>query len=162
MTRFLSASRGASRPRPIRGRDLVRVVAVMVTVIAAVIIGIVGTADAATGTVAPIGTVTAGTPFSSGQTVQVSAPTGSGLPTGTNVTLVECAAPNGVLPTLPSQCDPSNTQSGDSINPAADGSFTYSNYQIYILPDPHLSSEHHHLRRHGGHRVCRGDVRQLQ
>ena len=92
-----------------------------------------------TGTVAPIGPVTAGTPYSSGQTVSVSAPVGSPLPTGANVTLVECAAPNGVLPTLPSQCDPSNTQSGDSINPAADGSFTYNNYQLYALPDPHLA-----------------------
>ncbi len=98
-----------------------------------------GAAGAASGTVAPIGTVAAGTPYSSGQTVKVTAPSGSGLPTGANVTLVECAAPNGVLPTLPSQCDPGNTQSGDSINPAADGSFTYSQYQLYALPDPGLS-----------------------
>ena len=99
-----------------------------------------GAAGAVTGTVAPIGTVASGTPYSSGQTVKVTAPSGSGLPTGTNVTIVECAAPNGVLPTLPSQCDPSNTASADSINPAADGSFTYSQYQLYALPDPNLSS----------------------
>ena len=120
-------------------RTLVRMAAVVLIVAAGVTIGLIGTAGAATGTVSPIGTITAGTPFSSGQTVQVSAPTGSGLPTGANVTLVECEAPNGVLPTLPSECDPSNTQSGDSINPAADGSFTYSNYQVYALPDPNLS-----------------------
>jgi hypothetical protein len=105
-----------------------------------------GAAGAATGTVTPINPdptsgspITPGIPYSSGQTVTVSAPSGSGLPSGANVTLVECAAPNGVLPTLPSQCDPSNTQSGDSINPAADGSFTYSQYQLYALPDANLA-----------------------
>jgi hypothetical protein len=105
-----------------------------------------GAAGAVTGTVAPINpdptsgqTITAGTPYSSGQSVKVTAPAGSGLPTGANVVLVECAAPNGVLPTLPSECDPGNTQSGPSINPAADGSFTLNNYQLYALPDPNLS-----------------------
>jgi len=117
-------------------RHLARKVGIGATATVGGLLLFAGAAGASTGTVAPIGTVTAGTPFSSGQTVKVTAPAGSGLPTGSNVTLVECAAPNGVLPTLPSQCDPGDTQSGDSINPAANGSFTYSQYQLYILPDP--------------------------
>ena len=103
-----------------------------------------GAAGAVTGTVGPltpnVPPITPGTPFSSGQTVKIIAPAGSGLPGAIDVTLVECAAPNGVLPTLPAQCDVSNTQSGDTILPATNGSFTYANYQLYALPDPNLTS----------------------
>jgi hypothetical protein len=84
-------------------------------------------------------TVTPGKPFSSGQTVTVQAPSGSPLTPGLNVEILECAAPNGVLPTLPTQCD-SETKSADTIIPAADVSFTYSNYQLYILPDPNFGA----------------------
>ena len=54
---------------------------------------------------------------------------------GTNVVLVECEAPNGVLPTKTSECDPGNTQSADSILATSSGGFTYGNYQIWALPD---------------------------
>jgi hypothetical protein len=79
-------------------------------------------------------TITPGTPFSSGQTVTVQAPSGPFTP-GTNIVLVECEAPNGVLPTKTSECDPGNTQSADSILAGSNGGFTYSNYQLYALPD---------------------------
>ncbi len=82
-------------------------------------------------------TVIPGTPFSSGQTVSVQVPAETVLSQGANVSILECAAPNGVLPTLPSQCDP-NTISASTIIPAADGSFTYNLYQIYALPDANL------------------------
>ncbi len=83
-------------------------------------------------------TVTPGTPYSSGQTISVQVPPNSVLTPNTNVVLEECAAPNGVLPTLPSQCD-SNTFSQDTIIPTSSGpntgAFTYNAYQVYALPD---------------------------
>ncbi len=79
-------------------------------------------------------TVTPGTPFSSGQTIKVTVPAESVLSTTGNVEILECAAPNGVLPTQPSQCDP-NTKSADTIIPNADGSFSISDYQLFALPD---------------------------
>jgi hypothetical protein len=82
--------------------------------------------------------LTPGTPFSSGQTVTVQAPSGP-FTSSTNVNLVECEAPNGVLPTQPTQCDPANTKSADTILANANGGFTYSLYQIFALPDPNLS-----------------------
>ena len=65
---------------------------------------------------------------------RVQAPSGPFAP-GTNVVLVECEAPNGVLPTKTSECDPGNTQSADSIIANPSGGFTYSDYQLYALPD---------------------------
>ena len=49
----------------------------------------------------PGDSVTTGIPFSSGQTVEVSGPIRRPFPPGTNVALVECEAPDGVLPTQP-------------------------------------------------------------
>ncbi len=50
------------------------------------------------------------------------------------INVVECAAPNGVIPTQVAACD-GNTIQGSTILPATDGSFTFSNYQVYALPD---------------------------
>ena len=74
MTRAAGAPPGGITPQAAHSRTQVRMAAVAVTVIAGVTIGLIGTAGAATGTVAPIGTVTSGTPYSSGQTVKVSGP----------------------------------------------------------------------------------------
>jgi hypothetical protein len=80
-------------------------------------------------------TVTPGTPFSSGQTISVSVPANTVLIPNQNVVVEECAAPNGVLPTQPDQCD-SNTLSAQTIIPnPTTGAFTYSNYNVYALPD---------------------------
>jgi hypothetical protein len=81
----------------------------------------------------PVGPFTPG-PFSSGQTIQVQVPANTALTAHADVVILECAAPNGVDPTATSACD-ANTLSADTIIPAADGSFTYSNYQIYSLPN---------------------------
>jgi hypothetical protein len=79
--------------------------------------------------------ITPGTPFSSGQIISVSAPANTVLIPNQNVVLEECAAPNGVLPTQPDQCD-SNTLSAQTIIPnPTTGAFTYSNYSVYALPD---------------------------
>jgi hypothetical protein len=82
-------------------------------------------------------TVIPGTPYSSGQTVEISVPAENVLVANTNVEILECEAPNGVLPTQPSQCDP-NTKSADTIHPAADGSFSISDYPIYATPDSNI------------------------
>jgi len=79
-------------------------------------------------------TVTPGTPFSSGQTISVQVPANTALNASATVAVVECGAPGGVPPTQPSACDTSTIQ-GDTIIPAADGSFTYDNYQLFALPD---------------------------
>jgi hypothetical protein len=122
-------------------RHVARAAAVSAVVASAGVLAMAGTAGAAgLGTVSPIGTVTAGTPFSSGQTVKVTvAPgtltsTGGQFEPGVNITLIECSAPNGVVPSPFSltDCDPGDTQSGDSIIPTG-GGFSYSNYQVLAL-----------------------------
>ena len=80
-------------------------------------------------------------PFSSGQNINVVIPANDtfsstdGLGNNTsNINVLECSAPNGVIPTNPAACD-GNTIQGNTILPASDGSFTYDNYTVYALPD---------------------------
>jgi hypothetical protein len=97
----------------------------------------------------PVGTVTAGTPFSSGQLINVVVGPNSvfqGAAATQNVQILECAAPNGVPPTSPTACD-GETQQSDSFAPQADGSFNYQAqnagdlYTLYALPDNPTFSE---------------------
>ena len=115
------------------------------TLIAAVItLGLVVSASAApaSGDIVPgsaqaVTPFTAGTPFSSGQSINVVIPANSAFaaPNNTNgVNIVECAAPNGVPPTNTAACD-GNTIQGNTILPNADGSFTSTGYQVFALPD---------------------------
>ncbi len=84
---------------------------------------------------------TAGTPFSSGQTIHVAMPANSAFAgSHSGINIVECSAPDGVPPTNTSACD-GNTIQGDTILPAADGSFTYDSYQLFALPDLTTLSE---------------------
>ena len=87
------------------------------------------------GAASPVAPYTAGTPFDSGQSINIVVPTNSTF-NGSHaaINVVECAAPNGVIPTNPIACD-GNTIQGNSILPAADGSFTYPGYTVYALPD---------------------------
>ena len=92
--------------------------------------------DIVPGSAVPIGTV-AHAPFDSGQLINVVIPANSAFaaPDNTaNVNIVECSAPAGVPPTNPIACD-GNTIQGSTILPAADGSFTSDNYQVFALPD---------------------------
>ncbi len=82
---------------------------------------------------------TAGDAYSSGQQINVVVPANSLFVSTTNVNIVECAAPNGVLPTLPNECD-GNTIQGPTILPNSDGSINlqtqgYGLYQVFALPD---------------------------
>ncbi|MGP8060627.1 MAG: beta strand repeat-containing protein, partial [Acidimicrobiales bacterium] len=91
------------------------------------------------GAAATVGTVTSGAPFSSGQNINVVIPANTDLPHNANVNIVECSAPNGVVPTSPSACDGETIQ-GASIHPNTDGSVnlqseTHSLYTLFALPD---------------------------
>jgi hypothetical protein len=90
----------------------------------------------------PVGTVTAGTPFSSGQQINIVIPANSIFVSTTSLNVVECAAPNGVIPTSPSACD-GNTIQGQSLFPNSDGSVNFqaatgSLYPVYATPDPNI------------------------
>lgn len=99
-------------------------------------------------------TVTPGTPFSSGQTIEVSIPAETVLSQSGKIQIVECADPGGApanLPTSAASCDPGGTINGDAFSigggfsdpslgtttpgtpPAVPngGSFTYTNYPLY-------------------------------
>jgi hypothetical protein len=92
--------------------------------------------DQCLGAAAATGNVTPGTPFSSGQVINVSVPSNA-LFTGSHaaIDVVECAAPNGVIPTNTAACD-GNTIQGPSVTPAANGSFSVTGgYTVYALPD---------------------------
>lgn len=86
-----------------------------------------------------VGTYTAGTPYSSGQLIDVQVPANTALKQNVNVNILECSAPGGVIPTDPSACD-GNTIQGPTIKPLADGSLdlktqTNSYYTVYSLPN---------------------------
>jgi hypothetical protein len=79
----------------------------------------------------------AGVPFDSGQLINVVIPANSAFAAPDNtsaINIVECAAPNGVVPTNPIACD-GNTIQGPTVVALADGSFTLQNYQAFALPD---------------------------
>jgi hypothetical protein len=87
----------------------------------------------------PVGTVTPGTPFSSGQQINVVIPANSVFSSTTNLQVVECAAPNGVVPTSSAACD-GNTIQGVTLKSNADGSVNMQTktgqlYPVYALPD---------------------------
>jgi hypothetical protein len=116
--------------------------------VAAVTLGVISVAGATGPTegtsvpdsAVPIGTITPGTPFSSGQAIDVVIPANSIFSPTQNILIVECSAPNGVIPTLPSACN-GDTINGPSIEPNADGSIDFqaatgSLYQVFATPDP--------------------------
>jgi len=63
----------------------------------------------------------------------------------TSVNVVECSAPNGVLPTIFSACD-GNTINGPTVFPNSDGSIDFqastgSLYQVFFTPDAALGDQ---------------------
>ncbi len=73
-------------------------------------------------------------PFSSGQFIEVTVGANSTLPAGSGMYIEECAAPGGVIPTAPSQCDPKTAQTQELFT-NSDGSASYMNYAVFALPD---------------------------
>jgi hypothetical protein len=98
------------------------------------------------GSAIPIGSYSTGTPFSSGQVIEVKIPPNSTLTPGADTRIVECAAPHGVVPTNPSACDGSTIQ-GNTVYVQPDGSVDYTRtktstgYTVYALPDFHSLGE---------------------
>lgn len=82
-------------------------------------------------------TVTSGTPYASGQTIEVKVPANTALSPTEAVKIIECGDPGGLpanLPITAAGCN-TNTVNADTIIPNSDGSFDYTNYQVYKLPD---------------------------
>jgi hypothetical protein len=86
---------------------------------------------------------TPGTPFDSGQGIDVVLPANSLFNSDETLTIEECSAPNGVIPTQTSACN-GGTANGPSVSPNSDGSFDYINnsgnplnqpYPVYYTPD---------------------------
>ena len=98
------------------------------------------------GAAIPSGTFASGTPFSSGQVIEVKVPPNSVLTPGAGIKIVECGAPHGVPPTNPSDCDGSTIQ-GNTVYVNPDGSVDYkktattSGYTVYSLPNFHSLGE---------------------
>ena len=85
---------------------------------------------------------TAGTPFSSGQGINVVLPTNTLFAPTKNLNVLECAAPGGVPPTNPADCD-GLTINSPTLKPNADGSVNFKTktgqlYPVYALPDANL------------------------
>ncbi len=108
-------------------------------------LAISGTAGAAAtqipNAIVPQSPYSTGTPFDSGQQVDVSIP-GGYLPATTNAYIFECAAPNGVLPTSTTQCDGNTNYGGGTLTTESNGALDVVNdsplgnlYTIFYLPD---------------------------
>jgi hypothetical protein len=99
---------------------------------------------AGTITLSTIGAVTVDTPYSSGQTINVTLHANKALGFDNGAAgpynIEECQAPNGVLPTVPtSNCDGLTIVQVSAVN--ADGSLGAKAYKIYSLPDVPTFSE---------------------
>ena len=129
-------------------RRLIRTVSVSAAATACAGLGALafaGTAGAVTSypnAIQPQSPFTPGTPFDSGQQVDVVVPANSILTSGANVYLLECAAPNGVLPTSTTQCDGNTGYAGGTITVESNGAVDLTSdtplgnlYPIYALPD---------------------------
>jgi hypothetical protein len=81
--------------------------------------------------------VAPGTPFSSGQNINVVIPANATFTPPDNLIakqIVECSAPNGVLPTNSIACDGLTVQ-GPTVTASTTGAIGLQNYTVYALPD---------------------------
>ncbi len=91
-----------------------------------------------------IGAHATGSPFSSGQIIEVSIPANPVLPADGFATIYECADPDGLPDNDPTsmsadQCDPLTIQ-GDTVHIQSDGSVDYMNYELFSLPSTDSSA----------------------
>jgi hypothetical protein len=99
------------------------------------------------GAAAPVLTLApgpSGGAFHDGQSISVSVGPNSVFAPNARIVILQCAAPNGVLPVDDSTCD-GNTVQGDSVLVGGDGSFTEGSYILYRLPSPLLNEQANHL-----------------
>ncbi len=99
-----------------------------------------GTASAQT---TPTVTLTPSSGLYDQQIITVSVGANTLFPAGQSVKIIECA----VGATSDAQCD-GNTINNDSILTAADGSFSYSKYELFVLPSSLLGEPA------GNHPIC--------
>ena len=104
-------------------------------------------------TLSTTGTVTANTAYASGQSINIAVAANTtmdnaslvaaGFPSGAvSIKALECADPGGItanLPTKPSECDPNTISSIAGAN--ADGSFNFTGYPVYSLPNVNTFGE---------------------
>jgi hypothetical protein len=88
---------------------------------------------------------TAGTPYSSGQTITVNLEANSAFSAASGAAgpyiVEECQAPNGVLPTTPTDNCDHNTVGAEIVSTNSDGSLADYSYTVYALPDIPIFSE---------------------
>jgi hypothetical protein len=125
-------------------RRAVKTVATTAAIGASAAIGVLafgGTAGALTNGTQYPGTAlaqtpfTPGTPFDSGQVIEVKVPANTIFPPSQNVQIQECQAlPGGLPPTSITACDGLTTYPSTNL-PKADGSFDIKDYSLYSLPN---------------------------
>ncbi len=147
------------RPRALALVPLAALLAVLSSLIAFIGVtpGQASTLTSADGytTLSTIGTVTADTPYSSGQAITISGVANpvlsnanlvannvpgqtTGNPTG-NFSVEECIDPGGLVANLPTDASGCEKATEDvSVSKTDDGSFTDTGYQVYDLPDTNL------------------------
>jgi hypothetical protein len=79
-------------------------------------------------------------PFSSGQYIDIAVGPNSTLKPGKRVYIKECAAPEGILPRSPRQCDRRTVQQS-KVFVGPHGTVSYQGYPILALPDATLLGE---------------------
>src|SRR5580704_6866076 len=138
------AMREATAPRRLR---LPRVLCVggATLVLAGALLSSVST-EARAAPATPTLTITpgaAGHPYASGQSINISVGPSSRFAAYSRIEILECAAPNGVLPVDDTSCDGNTAQYG-SVLVASDGSFAVPAYTIYQLPNSALGEQANH------------------
>jgi hypothetical protein len=128
----------------IKKRLAASAVGLLITTVAAIgAISLSGAAAPAQGASGPyavaVSPFTANTPYASGQMINVVVPANSLFIPTSGVNILECSAPDGVLPSLPQNCD-GNTIQTSTILPASDGSINLQTqgdglYEVFALPD---------------------------
>jgi hypothetical protein len=84
-------------------------------------------------------TFTPGTPFSSGQTIEVKVPANTLLPRTSSLHILECAAgPGGAPPTGVPVCDPNTIYQGNAFPSGTDGSLDITDFPVFAEPSPAL------------------------
>ncbi|HEV3367313.1 MAG TPA: hypothetical protein VG054_07590 [Acidimicrobiales bacterium] len=85
----------------------------------------------------------AGHPYASGQSINISVGPSSRFAAYSRIEILECAAPNRVLPVDDTSCDGNTAQYG-SVLVGSDGSFAVPAYTIYQLPNSALGEQANH------------------
>jgi hypothetical protein len=130
-------------------RRVARTVATTAAIGAATAIGVLALSGAAGADLAtnqqiqaanPLVPFTPGTPFSSGQTIEVKVPANTLLPRTSSMHILECAAgAGGAPPSGTPVCDVNTIYQGNAFPSGTDGSLDITDFPVFALPSPALS-----------------------